>query len=112
MKDSRTTEQKISDLEAAIAKAVDHWNDIHDNGCSDPFWSDGVNMNLVRNHVIYYLKQISELTRQPMQMSMFSDVEVTIADSVMSDPRIPPMVANDFMACERKCFYVKEGVTA
>lgn len=31
------------------------WQEIHKNGCNDPFWSDGVNLNLIRNHMIYAL---------------------------------------------------------
>ena len=34
------------------------WNHILQNGAGDPFWEDGANMNLVRNHIIYY-KSIS-----------------------------------------------------
>ena len=44
-----------------IKKAVKHWCDIREHGCSDPFWPDGTNLNLVRNHIIYYKKQISEI---------------------------------------------------
>ena len=105
MMDNRTTEQKIIDLNAAIDKSIAHWKDMKANGCSDPFWPDGVNMNLVRNHVIYYLMQISDLTCQPMQMSMFSDIGITNTADVMSDPRIPPEVDDKYMARERRCAY-------
>lgn len=27
------------------------------NGCADPFWPDGCNLNLMRNHMIYYIDQ-------------------------------------------------------
>lgn len=37
---------------------------IYDNGCSDPFWTDGVNINLVRNHIIYEKKVIEELYKE------------------------------------------------
>ena len=33
------------------------WNHILQNGAGDPFWEDGANMNLVRNHIIYYKRQ-------------------------------------------------------
>lgn len=36
------------------------WDNIRKNGCGDPFWPDGVNMNLVRNHIIYYKQKIEE----------------------------------------------------
>ncbi len=30
------------------------------NGCNDPNWEDGANMNLVRNHIYYYKQKILE----------------------------------------------------
>lgn len=38
-----------------------HWRDIYNKGSSDPFYCDGTNLNLVRNHTIYYRKKIEEL---------------------------------------------------
>lgn len=37
------------------------WSDVFKNGCSDPFWTDGVNINLCRNHVIYAKRELEEL---------------------------------------------------
>lgn len=36
-----------------IVREKEHWEYMRDNGCNDPFWSDGCNMNLTRNHIIY-----------------------------------------------------------
>ena len=44
-----------------IRKSVKRWNDIRLGGSQDPFWPDGVNMNLVRNHIIYYRRNICEM---------------------------------------------------
>ena len=42
--------------EAQIREQLDaeykHWDDLKKNGCSDPAWPDGVNLNLVRNHIM------------------------------------------------------------
>ena len=106
MRDNRTNDQKITDLNNEIEKSLAHWHDMEKNGCSDPFWPDGVNMNLVRNHVIYYLTQIKELSVQPTQMSMFGEaICVSVTANVIDDPRIPPEVDSDYMARDRKCFY-------
>jgi len=35
---------------------------IKKNGCSDPNWSDGDNMNLVRNHIISYKQRMKNLS--------------------------------------------------
>ena len=38
------------------------WNFLYHHGSFDPTWSDGVNLNLVRNHIIYAKRQIEEST--------------------------------------------------
>ena len=45
----------------AMHESRDRWNEIRNGGCNDPFWPDGTNMNLVRNHIIYFKKRIREL---------------------------------------------------
>lgn len=52
----RTQEDPLAELEKAYA----HWQDLYEHGGSDPTWPDGVNLNLVRNHIINYKRQIEE----------------------------------------------------
>lgn len=40
-------------LAEVIRESHEQWNRLRENGGSDPFWTDGVNLNLVRNHIIY-----------------------------------------------------------
>lgn len=56
-----TPEQKLKALRKDIRQEIARWEDINLNGCSDPFWSDGCNMNLTRNHIIYAKRQIAEI---------------------------------------------------
>lgn len=37
-----------------------HWQKLYEDGGSDPFYTDGANLALVRNHIIYYKKQMEE----------------------------------------------------
>lgn len=57
----KTPEQELKALCKNIRQEIDHWEDLNRNGCSDPFWSDGCNMNLTRNHIIYAKRQIAEI---------------------------------------------------
>lgn len=91
---------QIATLEARVQADVAHWQDLLANGCNDPFWPDGVNMNLVRNHIIYGLRQIAELRASDGQLSMF-DVPAPEVGDVMQDKRIPPMVDDGYMARDR-----------
>lgn len=44
---------KLHALAADVVREQAHWIDIKKNGCNDPFWSDGVNMNLTRRHILH-----------------------------------------------------------
>jgi hypothetical protein len=48
------------DYAAELQKCHDRWHFLYEYGGSDPFWSDGCNMELVRNHCHYYRRLIEE----------------------------------------------------
>lgn len=66
-----------------------HWDEVYKNGCSDPFWTDGANLNLIRNHCIHY----AELAADQSSDSLF-------AGSSTFD--IPPEVSNEYIAREQE----------
>ena len=76
---------KNFDYAAALEKSFARWDFIRENGCSDPFWADGVNMNLVRNHIIFYKQKLSE------EATLFLLPEAFYRET-------PPIVDNDYMA--------------
>ena len=54
-------EKKVELYCQNIREEVSHWKEINQSGCNDPFWPDGCNMNLTRNHIIYYQRLIREI---------------------------------------------------
>lgn len=48
------------DYATALENSFARWDELFTNSGSDPFWTDGVSLNIVRNHIIYYKKQLSE----------------------------------------------------
>ena len=50
----------IEEYASQIVREIGRWNYILENGCNDPFWPDGANMNLIRNHIISYKLEIAE----------------------------------------------------
>ena len=56
-----TPEQEIEQLRKDIVQELAHWKNLRKYGCQDPFWPDGTNMNLVRNHIIYDKERLKEL---------------------------------------------------
>lgn len=87
--------RKKPDLKSHVSELIDRykrWVYIYENGCSDPCWEDGVNINLVRNHIIYRKFLIEEL----------------LGDNVLLYPDeyffpLPPELPSTFMAVDRVC---------
>ena len=73
------------DYEASLKLSFSRWESLYQYGGSDPFWSDGCNLNLVRNHIINYKRLITE-TMPPEQYP-----EIYFRDT-------PPEVDRDYMA--------------
>lgn len=47
-------------LVAELESSYEQWEYLRENGGSDPFYADGTNMNLVRNHILYYKGKMVE----------------------------------------------------
>lgn len=58
---------KLQTLIKKIRANYKYWHEIAEHGCSDPFWEDGCNLNLIRNHIIGLRSQISTQAREKMQ---------------------------------------------
>lgn len=57
---SKKERKELAELTNGVADSYRRWSDIYENGSSDPFYRDGVSLNLIRNHIIYYKNQLSE----------------------------------------------------
>ena len=66
-------------------KAYAQWESLYKQGGSDPFYPDGVNLNLVRNHILYFKRQIEET--QPL----YKNTE-------LFQRELPPQVEDGYMA--------------
>jgi hypothetical protein len=81
--------EKEKPIEDKLQERLNRWKSIYQNGCSDPFWSDGCNLNLIRNHISHYKKQIEELyPNSDYPEAYYQDT--------------PPKVDNNYMANSRK----------
>lgn len=85
-------EDPVKELE----KAHKHWKDLYENGCYDPSWADGVNLNLVRNHMLNYQKEIENLYSNKEKPSVYFE-------------EIPEEVNDDYMA--RKDEILKKAIS-
>lgn len=83
----KTPDQELKELCAYIVRERNHWNYINEHGCNDPFWPDGCNMNLTRNHIISYRKEIEVLCEEhgfPLPEEYYL--------------KVPPVADNNYMA--------------
>lgn len=83
------------DYREELRKSYERWKYIYENGCSDPTWPDGINLNLVRNHIIHYKVLLEEDT--PCHMLF------TLPDEYFFPE--PPRVSDYLMCNDRSCRY-------
>lgn len=77
---------QLTDYAAELEKEYARWDEVFTKGGSDPFWSDGVNLNLVRNHILYYKEQLAK-----QENSLFGLPDVYYRET-------PPEVDCNYMA--------------
>lgn len=85
---------ELKKLTAALQNSFRQWDHLFQNGGSDPFWADGVNLNLVRNHIIFYKRDMEALARDGAQeLSLFPTVLPDIYYRDTPDPVSPNYMA-------------------
>ncbi len=50
----------LKEYAADVVERFERWNHLYTHGGSDPFWSDGSNMALVRNHIWYAKNELKK----------------------------------------------------
>lgn len=83
----KTPEKELELLRENLLHERAIWKRINENGCNDPFWADGCNMNLTRNHILSYRDEIANCCEKhnlPLPEEYFL--------------KVPPEVDNDYMA--------------
>lgn len=58
-------------LEEELKRAFERWDNVYQNGGSDPFWADGMGLNLTRNHVLAIKRDMEELAGGQNSDSLF-----------------------------------------
>lgn len=85
MTKTKSPKQILSELVKECRNSYARWDRLYYMGGSDPFATDGENLRLVRNHILYYKREIAELCEQN---------EFDILDL----PETPPEVDQNYMA--------------
>lgn len=72
-------------IPALIEQKYMDWEHLYQNGCSDSFWPDGVNLDLLRNHIISYKRQMAGTLLEFIHADLFNR-------------ELPPEVDRNYMA--------------
>lgn len=87
-KREKTARELIDEYSADISREIAEWQDIAENGCNDPFWSDGCNMSLIKNHILYYKRIIAELCEEnglPLPSEFFLPTPPDVSPNYMAN---------------------------
>ena len=84
----KTLEQELKEHRERIIEEREDWKYINEHGCNDPSWPDGSNMNLVRNHILYYRVKIEEICKEtgmPLPEEYFLPVPPEVPENYMAN---------------------------
>lgn len=92
-KKSKTPQEQMQEAVAELVERYNRWQDLYKNGCFDPNYCDGVNLNFVRNHIYFAKRKIEKLVEEHKELSFPEEYEKI---------EIPQEVSNDYMANPEK----------
>lgn len=92
-KKSKTPQEQMQEAVAELVERYNRWQDLYKNGCFDPNYCDGVNLNLVRNHIQFAKRKIEKLVEEHKELSFPAEYEKI---------EIPQEVSNDYMVNPEK----------
>ena len=115
MKDS--PEQKVKQYCIQIQKEISQWKDINQNGCNDPFWPDGCNMNLTRNHIIYEQEQIRKICEENQitlpeeyYLSIPPEVDMNYMANLKQRDRVKRIFYGGYVPVKKKYYYDEQQI--
>lgn len=83
----KTIQEQLNEYRASVVEELEIWKRHNERGCTDPFWADGCNMNLIRNHIIYYKDKITKICEES---------RLTLPEEYYLP--LPPEIDNGYMA--------------
>jgi hypothetical protein len=108
-------QSELKEIVNEMIEEYSRWDDIKKNGCSDPFWSDGCNINLVRNHIIYSKNEIRDFcTKNNLELpsEYFKPIPNEMSNNFMATPDKIKKDANEAyeIYCSTNLFEKLEGM--
>lgn len=88
---AKVIKRTLNDVVKEIHSSYSRWKHIYTNGCNDPSWEDGMNLNLIRGHCTIYKREIE---------SILGDKYFLYPDEYFWP--LPPEVPSTYMAKKRE----------
>lgn len=89
-KKQKSPDMLIAEYANELVREAKCWQEINQHGCNDPYWPDGSNMYLVRNHIIYYKRLIREIALEhgiPLPDAYYIPTPPEVDMNYMADKR-------------------------
>lgn len=87
----KTPEQQLVETVKFCEERYRRWHDIYQNGCYDPTWTDGVNLNLVRQQLQYAKRCIAQDCNEigcELPEIYYKELPPEVDDSYMANPNL------------------------
>lgn len=92
-----------------LKEDFEHYQYVLENGSNDPSWSDGVNLNLIRNHIIHHKKIIEkEFVNESYPDIYFQQTPDEVDDDFMVQEDMIRQKANQTLRRLNSFFYLDE----
>lgn len=92
-----------------LKEYFEHYQYVLENGSNDPLWSDGVNLNLIRNHIIHHKKIIEkEFVNESYPDIYFQPTPDEVDDDFMVQEDMIRQKANQTLKRLNSFFYLDE----
>ncbi len=100
-----TKEELAEKLEERFAR----YDDVLENGCFDPSWADGMNLNLIRNQIIYFKTKIeNNLSEDDYPEIYYRKTPALVDYEYMARPDDIRVQAHDVLKLFNSYFYLDE----
>lgn len=107
----------VEELCQNVRDEIAQWKQINQNGCNDPFWPDGCNMNLVRNHILYYQRKIAKICTEmhlpypeEYYFSLPPEVDMNYMANLNQKDRVKRIFFGGYVPVRKKYYYDEQQI--
>ena len=101
-------------LTISLQNSFESWDHLNKYGGSDPSWADGVNMNLVRSHIMYYKSQMENKYGSGNYPDIYyRETPLVVSPDYMANPeqiRADAAAALQIIEADENLKYIKDNI--